>query len=233
LRVKRGLSSDYDRACYHIPKEQSDERASQGHNFVVRLKDPELQPVFHDLVYGHIKDGKAGLRRKDDSFDDPIILKSDGLPTYHLANVVDDHHMEITHVIRGAEWLISTRKHLILYDAFGWKPPSFAHVGLLLDEAGNKLSKRDKAYDLSAIQDNGVLPEALNNFLALLGWTNRASKRDFATMQELEETVGAIRENREGAALRLNSLTLSLPKEIQLLHWKNSGSYHPDMLQFV
>jgi glutamyl-tRNA synthetase len=151
------------------------------------LKDPDFSPKFRDSVYGWVRDGKSNRAR--DGFEDPIILKSDGLPTYHLANVVDDHYMQITHVIRGAEWLISTKKHLTLYNAFGWEPPVYAHVGLLLDKEGNKLSKRDKVFDLTEMQRDGVLPEALNNFLALLGWTNRSTKTDFATMGELEEAV--------------------------------------------
>jgi glutamyl-tRNA synthetase len=154
----------------------------------VRLKDPAKQPRVKDLIFGTVRNSSK-IKRAADSFDDSILLKSDGLPTYHLANVVDDHLMEITHVIRGVEWLISTRKHLILYEAFGWEAPAFAHVGLLLDKDGNKLSKREKAFDLSAMQKDGVLPEALNNFLVLLGWTIRSSVKDFATMAQLKETV--------------------------------------------
>lgn len=178
----------YDRKCYHIPKEESDDRASQGEPFVVRLRDPAQQPFFKDIIQGRIRDGKS-VRRATDSFDDSILLKADGLPTYHLANVVDDHLMNITHVIRGAEWIISTRKHLTLYKAFGWTPPVFGHVGLLLDKNGSKLSKREKSFDLSEMQRDGVLPEALTNFLVLLGWDNRHKKGDFATMEELEKQV--------------------------------------------
>jgi glutamyl-tRNA synthetase len=187
--ISRGIHTEYDRTCYHIPTEESEQRASDGEQFVVRLKDPAIQPRYKDLIFGSVRDGKSKFKRAVDSFDDPVLLKSDGLPTYHLANVVDDHLMEITHVIRGAEWIISTRKHLILYNALGWKPPVFAHVGLLMDQDGNKLSKRDKAFDLSAMQEDGVLPEALNNFLVLLGWTNRSAVKDFATMDQLKESV--------------------------------------------
>jgi glutamyl-tRNA synthetase len=123
------------------------------------------------------------------TYRDPILLKSNGLPTYHLASVVDDHHMRITHVIRGVEWLISTQTHLALYAAFGWNPPTFAHVGLLLDEQGNKLSKRERRFDLRSMRNEGVLPEALCNYLALMGWNQHGLKAhgDFLPMEKLKE----------------------------------------------
>lgn len=118
-----------------------------------------------------------------------VLLKSDGTPTYHLANVVDDHAMEITHVIRGTEWMPSTALHVALYDAFGWSPPQFAHVGLLTDQDQNKLSKRNFDTDIRALREkNGILPEALVNFLALLGWRN-PQKNDVMGLQELANIV--------------------------------------------
>jgi glutamyl-tRNA synthetase len=186
-RNRLGLPTEYDRTCFHLQKEESDERAYKGQPFVVRLIDPESPPKFVDLVFGR-QDIHADRRKLPDVFEDPILLKSDGFPTYHLANVVDDHHMKITHVIRGSEWLISTRKHISLYNAFGWNPPTFAHVGLLLDGDGSKLSKRDKAFDISLLQKDGVLPEALNNFLVLLGWSHR-QKSDVMSMRKLESKV--------------------------------------------
>jgi len=181
----------YDRHCYHLPKDHSDERAQQGRPFVIRLKQPDKPIKVIDLTMGKVADRKTSYGESHGLFDDAIILKSDGFPTYHLANVIDDHYMKITHVIRGVEWLISTKKHIALYNAFGWEPPAFAHVGLLLDDAGNKLSKRDKAFDLSQMQRDGVLPEALNNFLALLGWSH-ASKSDMKTMRDLVSEVSSL-----------------------------------------
>lgn len=108
--------------------------------------------------------------------------------------------MAITHVIRGVEWLISTRKHLALYKAFGWKPPEFAHVGLLLDAQGNKLSKRDLTFDLTLLKRDGVLPEALNNFLVLLGWSHKEGK-EFMNMERLESIVSMILGFRKAASL--------------------------------
>ncbi|KAF2502448.1 glutamyl-tRNA synthetase [Lophium mytilinum] len=183
LRTEQGLSPDYDRTCAGISEEESQERAAKGESHVVRLKVPDVYPEFNDLVYkkvGHTK--RIGA---NDGYEDPVLLKSDGLPTYHLANVVDDHHMKITHVIRGTEWLPATPKHLVMYQAFGWSPPEFAHVGLLVDEKGNKLSKRNFDTDIASYRDKlGVFPEALSNFVALLGWSHK-NKTDVMTMNEL------------------------------------------------
>ncbi|KAK8173541.1 glutamyl-tRNA synthetase [Phyllosticta citrichinensis] len=182
-RAKLGLPTDYDRTCANVPKEESDDRASQGEKHVVRLRVPDVYPPFFDLVYGSVGKGlKPATNPKDDAYDDPILLKSDGLPTYHLANVVDDYHMKITHVIRGTEWLPSTPKHLAMYQAFGWQPPNFAHVGLLVDVNGNKLSKRNMDIDVSSYRR--YLPEAVNNFVALLGWSHR-NRSDVMSMEEL------------------------------------------------
>jgi glutamyl-tRNA synthetase len=207
--AKIGLHTQYDRTCYHLPNAESDDRAAQGQKYIVRLKDPERQPYFRDIVQGNIRDGKATLRQASDSFDDPVLLKTDGLPTYHLANVVDDHLMDITHVIRGAEWIISTRKHLIMYNAFGWTPPAFGHVGLLLDRSGSKLSKREKSIDLSGMQEDGVLPEALNNFLVLLGWDKKRHQGDLLTMDQLREQVYFSQLQSLNSELTACSLTLN------------------------
>jgi len=186
-RLKSGQPTEYDRTCYHISKEQSDDWAAKGRAHVIRLKDTGEMIKGRDLTYGVMVDHRKSNPER--TYRDPILLKSNGLPTYHLASVVDDHHMRITHVIRGVEWLISTQTHLALYEAFGWKPPTFAHVGLLLDEKGNKLSKREKTFDLRSIQNEGVLPEALCNFLALMGWKQDGLKddRDFLPMEKLKE----------------------------------------------
>ncbi|KAF2475077.1 glutamyl-tRNA synthetase [Lindgomyces ingoldianus] len=181
-----GLATDYDRACAGISREESDGRASRGEKHVVRLRVPDEYLEYDDLVYGTFKPLKQGPRA-DQAFEDPILLKSDGLPTYHLANVVDDHHMHITHVIRGSEWMPSTPKHIAMYAAFGWEPPAFAHVGLLVDEQGNKLSKRNFDTDISAFKEMEIFPEALTNFAALLGWSHKAHS-DVMDLQNLVET---------------------------------------------
>ncbi|KAI4197267.1 MAG: hypothetical protein LQ350_006040 [Teloschistes chrysophthalmus] len=186
-RAALGLPSDYDRTCEGLPSPESDKRASAGEAFVVRLRMPPDPPEYVDLVYGIV--GKPMQSKKaqnlgEIAYEDPILLKSDGLPTYHLANVVDDHHMQITHVVRGAEWMSSTPKHLTLYKAFGWKPPSFAHVGLLQDNNRQKFSKRKGDLDIRNFADQGIFPEALLNYAALFGWSN-SNKSDLLPMPNL------------------------------------------------
>ncbi|KAL9578617.1 MAG: hypothetical protein Q9212_005602 [Teloschistes hypoglaucus] len=186
-RAILGLPSDYDRTCEGLPSPESDKRASAGEAFVVRLRMPPDPPEYVDLVYGNV--GKPMQSKKAQNlgeilYEDPILLKSDGLPTYHLANVVDDHHMHITHVVRGAEWMSSTPKHLTLYKAFGWKPPSFAHVGLLQDNNRQKFSKRKGDLDIRTFADQGIFPEALLNYAALFGWSN-SNKSDLLPMPDL------------------------------------------------
>ncbi|KAK0827897.1 Glutamate--tRNA ligase mitochondrial [Friedmanniomyces endolithicus] len=171
--------------CALSPLDQSLDRAEdKRESFTVRFKLPmdRKKREYRDLVYGKIKPLKrsaaAGTSEESDSAidaADTILVKSDGTPTYHFANVVDDHLMNITHVIRGTEWMASTPLHYDLYHAFGWSPPEFAHVGLLVDENKAKLSKRsaDLAMDVCSMrEENGVLPESLINYLALLGWSN-------------------------------------------------------------
>ncbi|KAK3106753.1 Glutamate--tRNA ligase mitochondrial, partial [Teratosphaeriaceae sp. CCFEE 6253] len=169
--------------CASLPAKKSLDRAGKHEHFTVRLRRPEYprKPEYLDLVYGKIAPPKKSdtIVSTDDSDTavgaDTILIKSDGTPTYHFANVVDDHLMKITHVIRGVEWMASTPLHYDLYRAFGWTPPEFAHVGLLVDQNKAKLSKRnsDLALDVQSMrEEHGVLPESLVNYLALQGWSN-------------------------------------------------------------
>ncbi|CAG8973460.1 hypothetical protein HYALB_00006486 [Hymenoscyphus albidus] len=185
-RNSKGLPPNYDRTCIHIHKDESDEKAARGEAYVVRLQVPSKYPAYRDIVYKLVQPPVIpGIQLLVDNYEDPILMKSDGFPTYHLANVVDDHLMKITHVIRGSEWMSSTPKHLAIYHAFGWNPPKIGHVSLLTDKQGAKLSKRNGSVDISTIRDTmGVFPETLNNFLALLGWSHSA-KSDVMNMEEL------------------------------------------------
>ncbi|KAK4546274.1 hypothetical protein LTR36_001951 [Oleoguttula mirabilis] len=183
--------------CTSLSADEASERAEDGKEpFTVRLKRPAVSQkrVYSDLVYGKItplKRSPTALASADTDSgidaSDTILVKSDGTPTYHFANVVDDHLMKITHVIRGTEWMASTPLHYDLYHAFGWTPPAFAHVGLLVDEKKAKLSKRnvDLALDVQSMRDkHGVLPDTLVNFLALLGWSN-PTDNDVMDMRQL------------------------------------------------
>lgn len=171
--------------CQHLEHGQVDQRLAAKAPFVVRFAHCGPIPTWTDLIYGTVAQSKVADGQANSAVADAILLKSDGTPTYHLANVIDDHNMEITHVIRGTEWMSSTPLHVALYNGFGWQPPIFAHVGLLTDAAGNKLSKRNFDTDVTALTTrHGILPEALNNFLALMGWSN-PEKSDVRDLSEL------------------------------------------------
>jgi glutamyl-tRNA synthetase len=183
-RKRAGLSTDYDRTCLTVSPTESSQRAADGESHVIRLKVPNQYPAFHDAVYGTVEFAENKKAHLLGSFEDPVLLKSDGLPTYHLANVVDDHFMEITHVLRATEWLPSTPKHVWLYECFGWKKPEFVHVGLLQNDQRGKLSKRNGDVFVSEYREKGYLPEALVNFVALLGWSHTKTE-DMMTLEEM------------------------------------------------
>ncbi|KAG9235895.1 glutamyl-tRNA synthetase [Amylocarpus encephaloides] len=197
FRAKSGQASAYDRRCLHVSQEESDDKASQGFEHTIRLKSPTRYPAYFDFVYGPQKPGKSldlitrngSIAAASGFYEDPILLKSDGFPTYHLANIVDDHLMKITHVIRGSEWISSTPKHVFMYEAFGWEPPQFGHVSLLTDMSGQKLSKRTGSTEILTMREEmGIFPETLSNFVALLGWSH-GLKRDVMGMQDLIENA--------------------------------------------
>ncbi|GJJ72355.1 glutamyl-tRNA synthetase [Entomortierella parvispora] len=174
---KSGRAAAYDRRCTMLTKEDSDQKRAAGEPFVIRMKVPEGKTVVEDEVHG-----KVEFFNKE--VDDSILMKSDGFPTYHLANVVDDHSMGITHVIRGQEWLPSAPKHVMLYQMFGWDTPKFAHVPLLLNPDKSKLSKRSGDVNVEDYKDKGYFPEAVVNFVALLGWHPGTTEEIF-TMDEM------------------------------------------------
>ena len=187
-RHEKGQALGYDRRCADLSEKESDERSHKGPAHVVRFRMPEKHTAYTDLVYGKTGNEKPRQLQTDDlAFEDPILIKSDRFPTYHFANVVDDHLMKVTHVIRGSEWMTSTPLHIALYDAFGWPAPAFGHVPLLVDGRGQKLNKRDFKSDLSNYRDAlGVYPDALVNFAALLGWSHQQGN-DVMNLKELEE----------------------------------------------
>ena len=170
----------YDGACRSIPPEEAARRRAAGEAHVIRLAMPESGEItVHDLLRGEITFDAATV-------DDQVLLKSDGFPTYHLANVVDDHLMEISHVVRAEEWISSLPKHLRLYEAFGWEPPVFCHLPLLRNADRSKISKRKNPVSLNWYRRAGYLPEALLNYLALMGWAMPDERDQFS----LEEFIG-------------------------------------------
>jgi glutamyl-tRNA synthetase len=155
----------YDRHCRELPADERAAREAAGEKAVVRFKTPLAgETVVTDALRGEVTFA-------NDTLDDFVIMKSDGYPTYHLAAIVDDHLSEITHVLRGEEWISSLPRHILIYQAFGWEPPVFAHVSTILGSDRAKLSKRHGAHAALTYRDMGYLPEAVLNFLALLGWS--------------------------------------------------------------
>jgi glutamyl-tRNA synthetase len=171
--------SGYDRRCRDIPAEEAAGRAAGGEPHTIRLKIPLGESTrFTDRLLGEVE------WKNDDVNPDPVLLKSDGFPTYHLANVVDDHLMGISHVLRAQEWLSSTPLHVILYRAFGWEPPEFCHLPMVMGQDGKKLSKRHGATSIDEFRRQGYLPNALLNYVALLGASYEEGK-DIYTLEEL------------------------------------------------
>lgn len=168
----------YDKHCLHLTKEEVEENLSAGKPFVIRQNIPnEGTTTFHDELYGDITVENAEL-------DDMILIKSDGYPTYNFANVVDDHTMNITHVVRGNEYLSSSPKYQRLYEAFGWESPVYIHLPLITDENHKKLSKRSGHSSFEDLLEQGFLTEAVVNYIALLGWSPEENREIF-TLEEL------------------------------------------------
>ena len=189
----------YDRACCNLSHDEIKQKLNSGIKPVVRFKIPDNQIVeASDKVYD-----KISVKTKD--LDDFVILKSNNFPTYHLANVVDDHDMRITHVIRGEEWLPSLPKHILLYDALGYDKPNFVHLPLLLNPDKSKLSKRQGDVAVEDYLKKGYLPEALLNYVSLLGW-NPGNDREIFIISDLIDKFSLEKINKSGAVFDINKL---------------------------
>jgi glutamyl-tRNA synthetase len=198
-QIKRKQPPGYDRCCRDLTLKERAKKEAEGITPVVRFKVPlEGQTRFNDLIYGDVV-------FEHNTIDDFILLKSDGYPTYHLANVVDDHAMEISHVIRAEEWLSSTPRHLLLYRALGFEPPQFIHHPMILGPDRAKLSKRHGAVSILEYREDGYLPEAMVNFLALLGWS-LDDKTEILSRQELMDNFSLERIGKTGAIFNREKL---------------------------
>jgi len=197
---QRKLATMYDRKCLELPESEIEKHLKDKTPYVIRQKIPYELIKFKDLVRGNVQfHGKT--------IDDQVLVKSDGFPTYHLANVVDDHTMSITHVIRGEEWLPSTPKHIALYNAFGWDVPEFAHLPLLLNEDRTKLSKRQGHIAVEEYIQEGYLREAIINFVAFLGWNpGGGEEKEIYTLEELEKVFSIEKVHKSGAIFNLEKL---------------------------
>jgi glutamyl-tRNA synthetase len=200
----------YDKFCRKLDLAEAKKRVEAGEKYVIRLKVPESGvTICQDIVRGPIEFQNSGI-------DDQVLLKSDGYPTYHLGVVVDDHLMNITHVIRGEEWLSSTPKHVLIYQAFGWELPVFAHLPVIRNKDHSKMSKRKNDVSILSHRDKGYLPEAINNFLALMGWSHPEKKEIFSLDEFLK-------------LFTLERITMTAPVyDIDKLNWIN-GMYIREM----
>ena len=176
---KKKVQFKYDRHCLNLSSEEIQKKLDNNEPYVIRQLMPDSGfTTYNDAVYGDIK-------FSNDVLEDQILIKSDGFPTYNFANVIDDHLMKISHVVRGSEYITSTPKYINLYNAFGWEPPVFVHLPLVVNKEGAKLSKRSGDAYFSDLLDAGYLPEAIVNFLVLLGWSS-GTEQEFFTLSELE-----------------------------------------------
>jgi len=202
LRARQTAAKEraaYDRHCRDLNKDEVESRLRSGERNVIRMKVPlSGELTFNDLIRGDVSIAY-------DVLDDQVLLKSDGFPTYHLAVVVDDHLMEISHVIRGEEWLPSTPKHILLYQFFGWELPKFAHLPLLLNPDKSKLSKRQGDVAVEDYRAKGYLKEAIINFIAFLGW-NPGDEREIFMMDELIKEFTLERVGKSGAVFNVEKL---------------------------
>jgi glutamyl-tRNA synthetase len=176
----QGEQFKYDKHCLSIPKDEAKRRMESGEPYVIRQNIPTGGTAsFEDMLYGHVETECAIL-------DDNVLIKTDGLPTYNFANVIDDHLMKISHVIRGTEYLSSTPKYNLLYEAFGWQPPTYLHLPVVMKDATRKISKRHGDPGFEDLLSQGYLRDAIINFIALLGWAPK-DDREFFTLPELVE----------------------------------------------
>lgn len=189
----------YDKHCLHLPKEEVEAKLASGMPYVIRQNNPkEGVTTFHDELYGDISVSNAEL-------DDMVLIKSDGFPTYNFANVVDDHTMGITHVVRGNEYLSSSPKYNRLYEAFGWEVPVYIHLPLITDENHKKLAKRSGHASFEDLIEQGFLPEAVVNYIALLGWSPEENREIFS-LEELIRQFDYRRISKSPAVFDMNKL---------------------------
>ena len=195
----KGQIPRYDGLCRSVPLEEARERIAKGEKAVVRLKLPEnIDIKFHDAVRGDIT-------INTNEMDDQVLMKSDGFPTYHMAVVVDDHLMKITHIVRGEEWLPSTPKHIYLYDCLGWEKPQYVHLPGVLNSDHKKLSKRQGDVSVEDFKNRGYLPEGLIHYLALVGWSPKDNE-EILSMKDLIDQFSFDRVSKAGGVFDKNKL---------------------------
>jgi glutamyl-tRNA synthetase len=190
----------YDRRCLRLSSNEIEDKLAKNERHVIRMKMPDNEVIgWNDLIRGHVEINTKEL-------DDQVLMKSDGFPTYHLAVVVDDNAMQISHIIRGEEWISSTPKHILLYRYFGWQLPEFAHMPLLRNPDKSKMSKRKNDVSIPSYKEKGYLPEALRNYLCLLGWSHPEEK-DIFDLEEFVKKFSIERMQTTGPIFDIQKLT--------------------------
>lgn len=218
----KGETWKYDKKCSHIPYEEARKRVDAGESYVIRQNLPESgEASFDDVLYGHIAVDCSEL-------DDMILIKADGMPTYNFANVIDDHTMNITHVLRGNEYLASTPKYNMLYKAFGWENPVYIHLPQVMRDAHRKLSKRDGDAYYEDFTRAGYLKDAIINYVALLGW-NPGDEREFFTLDELIDAFSIEGLSKSPAIFDINKLNWMNAEYIRKL---SPEDFHKNALPF-
>ena len=216
---KSGSRFGYDRLCRSLDKKSVEEKIEAGTPYVVRLKMPtEGEGVFNDELRGQIS-------IDFNQMDDQILIKSDGFPTYHLANVVDDHEMKISHVIRAEEWISSTPKHVMLYKAFSWEMPKFIHLPLLRNTDKSKISKRKNPVSLDFYRRKGILPETMTNFLALMGWSYKGGESEKFSLEDMVKSFSFSDVSLGGPVFDQKKLSWLNQQYIQAMSEENFTNY--------
>lgn len=237
LQTKLGHRPGYDRRCRNLSAEEIAQKEAEGKPYVIRLKVPlRGECEYQDAIKGRITVPWADV-------DDQVLLKSDQFPTYHLANVVDDYLMKISHVIRGDEWMSSTPKHIFLYEAFGWTPPTFMHMPLLLGIDGKKLSKRRNPTSIFYYRDSGYLKEAFINFMTLMGYS-MPNDQEIYSVDEIIRAFDVTRIGVSGAVFDVHKLEWlnqhylinNIPEKdlwTRLREWNFSDAYMAKLMPLV
>ncbi len=218
----------YDKHCLHLSKEEVQKKLDEGVPYVIRQNNPkEGTTTFNDEIYGEITVNNEEL-------DDMVLIKSDGYPTYNFANVIDDHLMNITHVVRGNEYISSSPKYQRLYDAFGWEPPKYVHLPLITDETHKKLSKRCGHSSFEDLLEQGFIPEAIVNFIALLGWSPEDNTEIFS-LEELTKMFDYRHINKSPAVFDMVKLKWMNGEYIKKMdndkYYKMAMPYYKDVIK--
>ena len=222
LKTEQGAYR-YDGHCAGLSREEVEEKLASGDPYVIRQKMPrEGATVFTDAVYGEIAVDNEEL-------EDQILIKTDGMPTYNFANVIDDHLMDITHILRGSEYLSSTPKYSLLYAALGWAPPTYVHLPLITKEGGKKLSKREGDFSFEDLMAQGYLPEAIVNYIVLLGWSP-GDEREIFSLKELTEVFSVKGINKSPSVFDMNKLKWM---NGEYLHSLSPDAFHEAALPWI